>query len=62
MPTTITRLITLVLSDDDGNDLTPQQEIDSGFALEKAIQNRLFGEGFLPDEVQVDSWTITPTE
>jgi hypothetical protein len=62
MPTTIRRLITLVLSDDDGNDLTPQQQIDAGFALDQAVQNRLFAQGFLPDDVQVDSWTIIPTE
>lgn len=62
MPTTIRRLITLVLSDDDGNDLTPQHQIDAGFALDQAVHNRLFGQGFLPDDVQVDSWTITPTE
>jgi len=40
----------------------PQQQIDAGFALDQAVQNRLFGQGFLPDDVQVDSWTITPTE
>lgn len=62
MATTIRRLITLTLTNENGDNLSPQQEIDAAFALETAIQQRLFGEGFLPDDVEADSWAITPTE
>lgn len=28
------------------------------YYIENAIRNRLFGEGFLPDDIEVDEWSI----
>ena len=43
----------------DGEDISDQDVSDAREATHRAIRNRLFGEGFLPDHVAVDEYSLT---
>lgn len=51
--------LTLFLETEYGKAPTPIQMRQAGEATEDAIRNRLFGDGFLPDNVYVDRYGVT---
>ena len=51
--------LTLNLETESGGRPSPSQMARAGEALENAIRNRLFGEGFLPYDVCADTYSIT---
>lgn len=58
MSTKITVTLTMFLEHETGRDLTPEEADVVRFDTEHAIQNRLFGEGFLPDDILVETWDV----
>jgi hypothetical protein len=55
----LTCIITIDLIDEDGKKPSKLQIIEASDTLHTAIQNRLFGEGFLPEDILADTWDIT---
>jgi U3 small nucleolar ribonucleoprotein component len=51
--------LTLFLETEHGKAPTPVHMRQAGEATEDAIRNRLFGDGFLPDNVYVDRYGVT---
>lgn len=37
----------------------PAAQENLTYYTERAISDRLFGAGFMPDDVEIDSWTVT---
>lgn len=52
--------VSFTLSNDDGRHLTHAQQADFTTAFTSALQRRLMGEGFAPDEVEIDGWNVAP--
>lgn len=51
--------LTMRLQKDDGDDLSYDELMQVGDDTKVAIQNRLFGEGFIQDDVLVDTYLVT---
>ncbi|WP_414462473.1 hypothetical protein [Hyphomicrobium sp. DY-1] len=52
-------ILTVTLEDETGKKPTRAQLAKASDAVQRAITNRLFGEGFLPDDVCVAEWDLT---
>jgi hypothetical protein len=55
----LTCTLAVTLTNDKGRRPSQGQMAHASEVLREAIQNRLFGEGFLPDDLLVDSYDIT---
>ena len=54
----VTATLMLRLETEDGQRLTAAQLQEAKACLEQAILTRLMGDGFLPDDLLLDSWDI----
>lgn len=52
----VTVMLKMKLTDEQGDDLPEQRRLEVQDKTLAAIENRLFGEGFLPADVQVEAW------
>lgn len=57
----VTTTITMVLTTEDGSELTDAQKQAAIEDIEDAIQNRIFGQGFLPFNIEIASWRTQST-
>jgi len=55
--TTIILALKLEVTTEHGEDLSDAQILSSNEAIESALATRLFGEGFLPDDIELDTWS-----
>lgn len=58
-PHTLTCTLTITFTKEDGRRPSQGQMTHASDFLREAIQNRLFGEGFLPSDILVDTYDIT---
>lgn len=52
--------VSFTLSNDDCRHLTQAQQAAFTTAFTSALQHRLMGEGFTPDDVEIDAWDVAP--
>lgn len=57
----VTVALTMTLNTPEGNPVNEEQAKAAAADAEAAIQSRLMGEGFLPDDVEVDAYAIVST-
>ncbi len=52
----VTVMLKMTVKDEQGNDLPEKRRLEVQDKTLCAIEDRLFGEGFLPADVQVETW------
>jgi len=50
--------VRFTLTDDRSRNLTKAQQAEFAAAFTSALQHRLMGEGFAPDDVEIDAWDV----
>lgn len=55
----ITLTLTVFVSGPNGGEISAKAVQSAAADTENAVRNRLFGEGYLPDDVEVEAYTIS---